>query len=133
MRVMGNKIENVAIGSPVLGGGVAATAGVIEAGSSTTGAIDAAGAAVGAGDGAVTGLDVGVVTAGVGLAATASHATAGAAIGAWAGPALALVGICQRPVLAVPVAIGGGVLATGGLAMGGYKWIKARNQKGDPE
>ena len=55
-------------------------------------------------------------------------AAAGAAIGGWAGPALALVGIGTAPAWAVPVAIGGGVVAVGGALAAAYKFAKSRSK-----
>jgi uncharacterized membrane protein YebE (DUF533 family) len=60
------------------------------------------------------------------MAATVPFATAGAAIGGWAGPALALVGIGTAPAWAIPVAIAGGVVAVGGVAAAVYKFAKIR-------
>lgn len=92
---------------------------------SATGAISAAGAAVIGIAGGVLGFGVGLVTGGVGMAATVPFATAGAAIGSLAGPALALIGIGTAPVWAIPVAIGGGVVATSGFAVAAYKLAKS--------
>jgi hypothetical protein len=121
--------QNVAIGASIVGGTAATTVGVIAAGTSATGAISAAGAAIGGVAGGVFGSGVGLVTGGVGMAATVPFAAAGAAIGGWAGPALALVGIGTAPAWAVPVAIGGGVVAIGGAATAIYKYAKSRAQK----
>ena len=119
-------VQNAAIGASIVGGGTAATVGVIAAGTSATGAISAAGAAIGGVAGGVFGSGVGLATGGVGMAATVPFAAAGTAIGGWAGPALALVGIGTAPAWAVPVAIGGGVVAIVGLAAGAYKFAKSR-------
>ena len=121
-----NKTENVALGAAIVGGSAASAAGIVAAGASATGAISAAGAAIGGVAGGVLGSGVGLATGGVGMAATVPFAAAGAAIGGWAGPALALVGIGTAPAWAVPVAIGGGVVAAGGIAVAAYKLIKAR-------
>lgn len=121
--------QNVAIGASIVGGTAATTVGVIAAGTSATGAISAAGAAIGGVAGGVFGSGVGLATGGVGMAATVPFAAAGAAIGGWAGPALALVGIGTAPAWAVPVAIGGGVVAIGGAATAIYKYAKSRAQK----
>lgn len=121
---MGKRTENAIIATSVLAGGTATTVGVVAAGSATTGAISAAGAAIGGVAGGVLGSGVGIATGGVGMAATVPFAAAGAAIGGWAGPALALVGIGTAPVWAVPVAIGGGVICAGGVAIAGYKVFK---------
>ena len=122
--------QNVAIGASIVGGTAATTVGVIAASTSATGAISAAGATIGGVAGGVFGSGVGLATGGVGMAATVPFATAGAAIGGWAGPALALVGIGTAPAWAVPVAIGGGVVAIGGVATAIYKYAKSRAQKG---
>ena len=122
-------VKNVAIGASIVGGTAATTVGVIAAGTSATGAISAAGAAIGGVAGGVIGSGVGLATGGVGMAATVPFAAAGAAIGGWAGPALALVGIGTAPAWAVPVAIGGGVVAIGGAATALYKYAKSRAQK----
>lgn len=121
--------QNVAIGASIVGGTAATTVGVIAAGTSATGAISAAGAAIGGVAGGVLGSGVGLATGGVGMAATVPFAAAGAAIGGWAGPALALVGIGTAPAWAVPVAIGGGVVAIGGAATALYKYAKSRAAK----
>jgi len=126
----GKKVaQNIAIGASIVGGTAATTVGVIAAGTSATGAISAAGAAVGGVAGGVVGSGVGLATGGVGMAATVPFAAAGAAVGGWAGPALALVGIGTAPAWAVPVAIGGGVVALGGAAAAIYKFAKHRAQK----
>jgi hypothetical protein len=124
-----SKIENAAIGVTVAGGTTATAIGVIAAGTSATGTISAVGAAVGGVAGGVLGSGVGLATGGVGMAATVPFAAAGAAIGGWAGPALALVGIGTAPAWAVPVAIGGGVVAIGGAAAAVYKIAKLRAKK----
>ncbi len=126
----GKKVaQNVAIGTSIVGGTAAATVGVIAAGTSATGTISAAGAAIGGVAGGVVGSGVGLATGGVGMAATVPFAAGGAAIGSWAGPALAFFGIGTAPVWAVPVAIGGGVVALGGAAAAIYKFAKHRGQK----
>lgn len=122
-------VKNVAIGASIVGGTAATTVGVIAAGTSATGAISAVGAAIGGVAGGVIGSGVGLATGGVGMAATVPFAAAGAAIGGWAGPALALVGIGTAPAWAVPVAIGGGVVAIGGAATALYKYAKSRAAK----
>jgi len=121
-----SKIENAAIGVSVAGGTAATAVGVIAAGTSATGAISAVGAAIGGVAGGVFGSGVGLATGGVGMAATVPFAAAGTAIGGWAGPALALVGIGTAPAWAVPVAIGGGLIAFCGVAAGIYKFAKSR-------
>lgn len=121
--------QNVAIGASIVGGTAATTVGVIAAGTSATGAISAAGAAIGGVAGGVFGSGVGLATGGVGMAATVPFAAAGASVGGWAGPALALVGIGTAPAWAVPVAIGGGVVALGGTAVAIYKYAKHRALK----
>ena len=121
--------QNVAIGASIVGGTAATTVGVIAAGTSATGAISAAGAAIGGVAGGVLGSGVGLATGGVGMAATVPFAAAGAAIGGWAGPALALVGIGTAPAWAVPVAIGGGVVAVGGAATALDEFAKTRAAK----
>jgi len=126
----GKKVaQNVAIGASIVGGTAATTVGVIAAGTSATGAISAAGAAIGGVAGGIVGSGVGLATGGVGMAATVPFAAAGAAVGGWAGPALALVGIGTAPAWAVPVAIGGGVVALGGAAAAIYKFAKHRASK----
>ncbi len=120
--------QNVAIGASIVGGTAATTVGVLAAGTSATGAISAAGAAIGGVAGGVLGSGIGLATGGVGMAATVPFATAGAAIGGWAGPALALVGIGTAPAWAVPVAIGGGIVAIGGAVTAIYKYAKSRAQ-----
>lgn len=126
----GKKVaQNVAIGASIVGGTAATTVGVIAAGTSATVAISAAGAAIGGVAGGVVGSGVGLATGGVGMAATVPFAAAGAAVGGWAGPALALVGIGTAPAWAVPVAIGGGVVALGGAAVAIYKFAMHRASK----
>lgn len=127
----GNKAvaQNVVIGASIAGGTAATTVGVIAAGTSATGAISAAGAAIGGVAGGVLGSSVGLATGGVGMAATVPFAAAGAAIGGWAGPTLALVGIGTAPAWAVPVAIGGGIVAIGGAATALYRFAKTRTLK----
>lgn len=121
--------RNVAIGASIVGGTAATTVGVVAAGASATGAISAAGAAIGGVAGGVIGSGIGLATGGIGMAATVPFAAAGVAIGGWAGPALALVGIGTAPAWAVPVAIGGGVVAIGGAATAVYKYAKSRALK----
>ena len=123
------KIENSIIGVAIAGGSAASAAGVVAAGASATGTISAVGAAIGGVAGGVFGSGVGLATGGVGMAATVPFATAGAAIGGWAGPALAVLGIGTAPAWAVPAAIGGGVVAAGGIAVAAYKLVKARGKK----
>ncbi len=125
------KIENAAIGVTVAGGTAATAVGVIAAGTSATGAISAVGAAIGGVAGGVLGSGVGLATGGIGMAATIPFAAAGAAIGGWTGPALALLGIGTAPAWAVPVAIGGGVIALGGAAAAVYKFAKSRAKKSE--
>lgn len=128
-------LENTALGTAVIGGVATSAAGVIAAGTATTSAISAVGAAVGSAAGgvagAIAGSGFGIATGGAAMAATAPLAAAGATIGAtiggWAGPALAVFGIGTAPVWAVPMAIGGGLLATGGAAIAGYRYIKRRH------
>jgi hypothetical protein len=121
-RTAGDKIKNAAIGTTIAGGSLATAAGIAAAGTSATGAISAAGAAIGGIGGGVLGSGVGLATGGVGMAATVPFAAAGAAIGSWAGPALAVVGIGTAPAWAVPVAIAGGVVTVGGLMAAAYKF-----------
>lgn len=123
------KIENSIIGVAIGGGSVASAAGVVAAGASATGTITAVGAAIGGVAGGVLGSGVGLATGGVGMAATVPFAAAGAAIGGWAGPALAVLGIGTAPAWAVPVAIGGGVVAASGVAVAAYKLVKARAKR----
>lgn len=127
-KPISNKAEKVAIGAAIAGGSAASAAGIVAAGASATGAISAAGAAIGGVAGGVLGSGVGLATGGVGMAATVPFAAAGAAIGGWAGPALALVGIGTAPAWAVPVAIGGGVVAVGGALAAAYKFAKSRSK-----
>jgi hypothetical protein len=130
-------VETVAIGTAITGGAAATTAGVIAAGTSTTAAISAAGASVGgiAGGviGAVTGSGVGLATGGMGMAATVPFAATGTALGSalggYAGEVAAIFGIGTAPAWAVPVAIAGGVVMTGGLAVAGYKLYKSSKDK----
>ena len=123
--------EKAVIGSAIVGGSAASILGVAAAGSSATAAISAAGAAVGAVAGGVMGSSIGMVTGGVGIAATGPLAVAGAALGGWAGPALALIGIGTAPVWAVPLAVVGGVFFVGGVAAATYKFGKSRSAKKD--
>jgi hypothetical protein len=123
------KFENSIIGVAIAGGSAASAAGVVAAGASAIGTISAVGAAIGGVAGGVFGSGVGLATGGVGMAATVPFATAGAAIGGWAGPALAILGIGTAPAWAVPAAIGGGVVAAGGIAVAAYKLVKARETK----
>jgi len=55
----------------------------------------------------------------------AAGSAIGASVGAWAGPALALFGIGTAPAWAMPAAVIGGVLAAGGVAVAGYKYLKS--------
>lgn len=123
------KIENSIIGVAIAGGSAASATGIVAAGASATGTISAVGAAIGGVAGGVFGSGVGLATGGVGMAATIPFATAGAAIGGWAGPALAVLGIGTAPAWAVPAAIGGGVVAAGGVAVAAYKLVKARSSR----
>ena len=123
------KIENSIIGVAIAGGSAASAAGIVAAGASATGIISAVGAAIGGVAGGVFGSGVGLATGGVGIAATVPFATAGVAIGGWAGPALAVLGIGTAPVWAVPAAIGGGVVAAGGIAVAAYKLAKVRAKR----
>lgn len=123
-------IKNVALGASVVGGSTAAIAGTIAAGTSSTAAISAAGAAIGGVTGGVVGSGFGLVTGGFGMAATVPFATAGAAIGGWAGPALALVGIGTAPAWAVPVAVGGAVVAVSGVVVAAYRFGKTHKSRG---
>jgi len=52
-----------------------------------------------------------------------------AAIGGWAGPALAIIGIGTAPAWAAPAAIGGAAVAAGGAAIAAYKFVKSRGGK----
>ena len=121
--------ENMTIGSAVVGGSAASVAGVVAAGTSATGAISAAGATIGGIAGGVFGSGVGLVTGGMGMAATVPFATAGAAIGAWLGPALAVFGIGTAPIWAVPMVVVGSVVAVGGLGAATYKLNRSRKRK----
>lgn len=121
--------ENMAIGASIVGGTTVLKIGVIAASTSATAAISAVGATIGGVAGGFIGSSVGLVSGGVGMAATVPFAAAGTAIGSWAGPALALVGIGTAPAWAVPVAIGGGVIALGGTVAAAYRYGKSRAQK----
>lgn len=123
------KIENSVIGAAIVGGSAASAVGIVAAGASATGTISAVGAAVGGITGGVVGTSVGLATGGVGMVATVPFATAGAAIGSWAGPALAFFGIGTAPAWAIPAAIGGGIVAAGGIAVAAYKFGKSRRKK----
>ncbi len=118
--------KNAVIGIAVAGGTVASAVGIAAAGTSATAAISAGGAVVGSLAGGVLGSGVGLATGGVGMAATVPFAMAGAAIGGWAGPALAIIGIGTAPAWAVPLAIGGGVVALGGALTGICRWAKPK-------
>jgi len=126
-----NITENVALGASITGGAAATAAGVMATGTAATGTISAVGATIGGVTGGVIGSGVGLATGGVGMVATVPFAAAGAAIGGWAGPALAAVGIgtATAPVWAVPVAIGGAIVALGGAARAVYKYGKSRAEK----
>jgi hypothetical protein len=65
------------------------------------------------------------------MAATIPFAVGGAAIGNWAGPALALVGLGTAPAWAVPVAVVGGVVGVGGLVAAAVKYTKSRKEDGE--
>ncbi|MDO9271118.1 MAG: hypothetical protein Q7T96_18585 [Methylobacter sp.] len=121
--------QKIVIGASIVGGTTALRIGVIAAGTSATATISAVGATIGGVTGGVIGSSVGLVSGGVGMVATVPFAAAGTAIGSWAGPALALVGIGTAPAWAVPVAIGGGVIALGGTAAAIYKFAKSRTRK----
>lgn len=126
-------IENVALGTAIVGGSATTAAGLFAAGTATTGTISAAGATiggvVGGVAGAVTGSSIGLASGGVGMVATVPFAAAGSAIGAsvggWAGPVLAVFGIGTAPAWAMPAAVIGGVLAAGSAAVAGYKYFKS--------
>ena len=124
-------VEGAAIGTAVVGGSAATVVGVMAAGTSATAAISAGGALIGGVVGGVAGSSIGLVTGGVGIAATVPLATAGAFIGGWAGPALAFIGIGTAPAWAVPVAIGGGVIAVSGALVAAFKLGKARAKRKD--
>ncbi len=121
--------QKIIIGASIVGGTTALRIGVIAAGTSATATISAIGATIGGVTGGVIGSSVGLVSGGVGMVATVPFAAAGTAIGSWAGPALALVGIGTAPAWAVPVAIGGGVIALSGAAAALYKFGKSRTRK----
>jgi len=121
--------QNIAIGASIIGGTTALKIGIVAAGTSATATISAVGATIGGVTGGIMGSSVGLVSGGVGMAATVPFAAAGTAIGSWAGPALALVGIGTAPAWAIPVAIGGGVIALGGTAAAAFKYGKSRAQK----
>lgn len=100
--------------------GLAAAAGPVL----STAEISAIGATIGSGTGALVGSGVGIATGGVAISATIPMAAAGAAIGGWAGPALAFFGIGTAPVWAVPVAVAGGVVSTAGAGYLGYEGVR---------
>ncbi len=118
--------KNAVIGTVAAGGAVASTVGIVAAGTSATAAISAGGAIVGGLAGGALGSGVGLATGGAGMAATVPFAMGGAAIGGWAGPALAIMGIGTAPAWAVPLAIGGGVVALGGVLTGIYRLAKPK-------
>jgi hypothetical protein len=121
--------QKIVIGASIVGGTTLLRVGVIAAGTSATAAISTVGATIGGVTGGIIGSSVGLVSGGVGMVATVPFAAAGTAIGSWAGPALALVGIGTAPAWAIPVAIGGGVIALGGAAAAIYKFAKSHTQK----
>jgi len=121
--------QKIVIGASIVVGTTALRIGVIAAGTSATATISAVGATIGGVTGGVIGSSVGLVSGGVGMVATVPFAAAGTAIGSWAGPALALAGIGTAPAWAVPVAIGGGVIALGGTAAAVYRYAKSRTRK----
>lgn len=123
--------ENVALGTSIVGGSAATAVGVMATGTSATAAISAVGATVGGVTGGVIGSSVGLATGGVGMVATVPFAAAGAAIGGWVGPALAVVGIgtATAPVWAAPLAIVGAVAALGSAGRAVYKFGKRRTEK----
>ena len=124
----GRKVaENFALGTSIIGGSGATAIGLMATGTSYTAAISAVGATVGGVTGGVIGSSIGLATAGVGMVATVPFTVAGAAIGGWVGPALAVVGIgtATAPVWAAPLAFGGAVAALGGAVRGVYKFAKS--------
>jgi hypothetical protein len=121
--------EKIVIGSAIFGGSAATTVGVVAAGSSATAAISAAGATVGGIAGGVFGSGVGLVSGGIGMAATVPFATGGAAIGSLAGPALAAIGIGTAPLWAVPVVVVGAMSTGVGLGIAAYKYAQSKKQK----
>jgi hypothetical protein len=102
---------DASLGGPSAVSAVAAAAGATAATSSAAATISAVGAAVLGTAGGMVGSGIGIATGGVGVPATIPMAVAGAAIGSWAGPALALVGIGTAPAWWLPVAIGGALAA----------------------
>lgn len=86
--------------------------------------ISAIGATIGSGAGALFGSGVGIATGGAAVSGTIPMAAAGAAIGAWAGPALAFLGIGTAPVWAVPLAVAGGLATTAGVGYLGYEGVR---------
>jgi hypothetical protein len=121
--------QKIVIGASIVSGTTLLRIGLIAAGTSATATISAVGATIGGVTGGVIGSSVGLVSGGVGMAATVPFAATGTAIGSWAGPALALVGIGTAPAWAIPVAIGGGVIALGGTAAAIYRFAKSNSRK----
>lgn len=129
---MSEDVENAAILGMIGIGALAITVGIAALRTATTSTISAVGSAVGGGIGGYVGSSAGIVTGGAGIVATVPFAVGGAAIGSWAGPALALVGIGTAPAWALPVAVAGGVCTSAGLAVGGYKYLKRRSNRQAP-
>ena len=94
-----------------------------------TAKISAVGAGLGAALTGPLGPGTGIATGGAAISATVPFAAAGAAIGSWAGPALALVGIGTAPAWAVPVAVGGQILVGASLVAGTWKLARFGYQR----
>ncbi|NHA14609.1 hypothetical protein [Thioalkalivibrio sp. XN279] len=118
-RVLGSSAVSV-VGIAATIKGLAAAAGPVL----STAKISAIGATVGGGAGAMVGSGVGIATGGIAMPGTIPFAVGGAAIGSWAGPALAVFGIGTAPAWAVPLAIAGGVVAVGGTGWLCYQGLQ---------
>ncbi len=131
-KVMNPTSEEVAGTAMIVTGGaaVATGTGVVLASAAPVAAITAAsstvGGFIGTGIGAAMGAGVGLASAGTASAATIPFAITGGIFGNFLGgtgaySAPAALGVGTAPVWAVPVAVGGGILALSGGAFLVYK------------
>lgn len=74
----------------------------------------------------VIGSSIGVVTAGIGMTASAPLAAGLAAMCGYAGPAAAALGLIRPPGWAMPVFIFGWCIVSGTIAVNVYRWRKSK-------
>lgn len=74
----------------------------------------------------IIGSSIGVVTAGVGMSASAPLAMGLAAMCSYAGPAAVALGFLRPPIWAMPVFVLGWCLVSGTIAVNVYRWRKSR-------